>query len=227
LFVLAAAALLSSCQALKPAAQASVPAKAGARSPYLDHISIASGNAQAGPSQDASMPELKDETYAPRFYFNHAFNIEQSIGNQFRYAILMDVEVEQLANQPLYRYIDDWWGTPYRMGGSGRQGIDCSAFVQGLMASVYGLSMPRIAREQKSNCSPIRTDELQEGDLVFFNTRGGVSHVGVYLHNNYFVHASTSGGVMVSSLQEAYWQKRFLGAGRPVASAHVEALTSQ
>ena len=219
--------LLGSCQALKPAAQASVPAKAGTRSPYLDHISISSGNAQAGPAQDAPMPELKDEAYAPRFYFNHAFNIEQSIGNQFRYAILMDVEVEQLANQPLYRYIDDWWGTPYRMGGSGKQGIDCSAFVQGLMASVYGLSMPRVAREQKSNCSPLRMDELQEGDLVFFNTRGGVSHVGVYLHNNHFVHASTSGGVMVSSLQESYWQKRFLGAGRPAAQAPVNALTSQ
>src|SRR5512137_1054812 len=91
LSVVLLAALMGSCQALKPAAQASVPSKAGTRSPYLDHISISSGNAQAGPAQDAPMPELKDEAYAPRFYFNHAFNIEQSIGNQFRYAILMDV----------------------------------------------------------------------------------------------------------------------------------------
>jgi lipoprotein Spr len=221
------AALLSSCQALKPSGSASVQSRPAERSPYLDNISISSGQAPATQDKDAPMPELRDEPYAPRFYFNHAFNIEQSMAPQFRYAILMDVEVEQLANQPLYRYIDEWWGTPYRMGGTGRQGIDCSAFVQGLMTSVYGVSMPRVAREQKDYCSAIRMEELQEGDLVFFNTRGGVSHVGVYLHNNHFVHASTSGGVMVSSLLEPYWQKRLLGAGRPAAAAPVEALTSQ
>jgi murein DD-endopeptidase / murein LD-carboxypeptidase len=55
---------------------------------------------------------------------------------------------------------------------------------------------------------------LKEGDLVFFNTTGGVSHVGVYLQNNKFVHASTSGGVMISDLDESYWAKRFIGIGR-------------
>jgi lipoprotein Spr len=138
------------------------------------------------------------------------------------------VEVEQLSNQPLYKYIDEWWGTPYRLGGSSRQGIDCSAFVQGLMGSVYGISLPRVAREQKDYCQPLRMDELKEGDLIFFNTRGGVSHVGVYLHNNHFVHAATSGGIMISSLEESYWQRRMLGAGRPANGSEIyNTLTSQ
>jgi lipoprotein Spr len=140
---------------------------------------------------------------------------------------MMDVEVEALDNESLYRYIGEWWGTPYRMGGDSRKGIDCSAFVQGLMSTVYGVSVPRVAREQKEQCERIQPENLQEGDLVFFNTRGGVSHVGIYLHNNHFVHASTSGGVTVSSLEESYWKQRFLGAGRPAALPIGQSLSAQ
>jgi lipoprotein Spr len=96
-----------------------------------------------------------------------------------------------------------------------RRGIDCSAFVQNLAAVVYGLTLPRTAGEQKLACTPVDRKDLQEGDLVFFNTRGGVSHVGVYLHNDKFVHASTSGGVTISDLKEPYWERRMLGGGRP------------
>jgi len=64
----------------------------------------------------------------------------------------------------------------------------------------------------------IKKEQLQQGDLVFFNTKGGISHVGVYLQNNKFVHASTSGGVMISDLSESYWSKRFVCAARPDTS---------
>ena len=219
LFATILAALLTGCQALKPASQSSIPAQAPARQAYLEQISLttAPGN---GPQarNEAQIPDIQEASYSPQFYFNRGFDIEQSLNDQFRYAILMDVEVEQLANQALYHYITDWWGTPYRMGGDTKKGIDCSAFVQGLMVSVYGVSLPRVAREQKASCRSLSTAELQEGDLLFFNTRGGVSHVGVYLHNNYFVHASTSGGIMISSLNESYWQHRYVGAGRPSGS---------
>ena len=219
LFATTLAALLTGCQALKPASQSSIPAQPPARQTYLEQVSLTTAPVTATVvKKEAQIPDIQEDSYSPKFYFNQAFDIEQSLDQQFRYAILMDVEVEQLANQALYNYISDWWGTPYRMGGDTKRGIDCSAFVQGLMVSVYGVSLPRVAREQKNSCRSLSAAELQEGDLLFFNTRGGVSHVGVYLHNNYFVHASTSGGITISSLNESYWQRRYLGAGRPSGS---------
>lgn len=144
--------------------------------------------------------------------------IENASDLQLKFSILLDTEVEQIANNHLYRNIDEWWGTRYRYGGSTKKGIDCSAFMQVLYSSHYGTQLPRTAREQFDITTRIGREELQEGDLVFFNTRGGVSHVGVYLQNNKFAHAATSGGVMVSDLDEAYWAKRYLGAGRLMQS---------
>ncbi len=138
--------------------------------------------------------------------------------NQFKYAIQLNVPVETITNVSLYNLIDEWWSTPYRLGGTTKKGIDCSAFVQTLMLGVFAVQLPRTAREQRSVSTSIEPEELREGDLVFFNTRGGVSHVGVYLHNNKFVHASTSGGVMISDLNEEYWRRKFLGAGRILQS---------
>ncbi len=133
---------------------------------------------------------------------------------QFKYAIRLDVPVENLLNLNLYHLIEDWWGAPYRMGGMSKRGVDCSAFVQTLMLGAFAVQLPRTAREQYRASSWVAANHLQEGDLVFFNTRGGVSHVGVYLHNNRFVHASTSSGVMISSLNDSYWSRKFIGGGR-------------
>jgi lipoprotein Spr len=141
-------------------------------------------------------------------------NIEASNWLHFKYALLMDVPVEAMSNLPLLNYMNDWYGTPYRYGGESRHGIDCSAFVAGLLATVFGQSIPRTAREQYDNSERIEKEELSEGDLVFFNTRGGISHVGVYLLNNKFVHASTSNGVMISDLDDSYFESRYVGAGR-------------
>ena len=135
---------------------------------------------------------------------------------QFKYAQLMDTEIEAISNLALFSFIEEWWNTSYRYGGTTKKGIDCSALTSLLLSTVYAIGIPRTARDQYAACDKIDRNELQEGDLVFFNTRGGISHVGVYLSNDHFVHASTSNGVTISSLNDDYYSKRFLGAGRPV-----------
>ena len=141
-------------------------------------------------------------------------SIEKFSTTQFKYAMMMDVEVETLTNTALYSFIDDWYGTHYRMGGTTKKGIDCSAFSGTLLSTIYSFDMPRTAREQYKVCEKINKEDLAAGDLVFFNTRGGVSHVGVYLTNNYFVHSSSTDGVKISSLDEAFYSKKFIGGGR-------------
>lgn len=140
--------------------------------------------------------------------------IEKASSLQFKYSLLLNTEVEQVKNLELFSLIDEWFGTPYRMGGESKNGIDCSAFVQVIYAGLFGISVPRTAREQYKGTRKISRTEIKEGDLVFFNTTGGVSHVGVYLQNNKFVHASSSGGVTISDLYDNYWAKRFVGVGR-------------
>ena len=139
--------------------------------------------------------------------------IEKCSALQFKYAQLLDTSVESIKNLKLYNFIDGWMDTRYRYGGTGRDGIDCSAFADTLVNNVYGINLPRTAHEQFDACKKIFRDELQEGDLVFFNTRGGVSHVGIYLGNSYFVHSSIR-GVTISSLSEDYYHRKFISGGR-------------
>lgn len=143
-------------------------------------------------------------------------DIESGSELQFKYAILMDVPVEEVVDDKSLAFIEEWYGTPYRLGGNTKQGIDCSAFTLLYAATIYGMQLPRTSREQRAATTKITKTDLQEGDLVFFTTRKNrtISHVGIYLRNNKFVHASSSGGIMISDLEESYWRPRFVGAGR-------------
>jgi cell wall-associated NlpC family hydrolase len=106
-------------------------------------------------------------------------------------------------------------GTPYRFGGTGRKGFDCSGFT-GYIYAKKGVRLPRTAREQFSRGQRVSSKELKEGDLVFFHTtHPGISHVGIYAGNGKFVHASSSGGsVRVDSLSSGYYKQRLVGARR-------------
>ncbi|MDE3214234.1 MAG: C40 family peptidase [Bacteroidota bacterium] len=140
--------------------------------------------------------------------------IEHLTGIQFKYAMMLGVEVESIKNLALFNFIDSWFGTRYHLGGDSRKGIDCSALTKSLLLAVYGLVVPRTARQQYRATVHIKKDDLRQGDLVFFDTDGGVSHVGLYLVNDYFVHASTSQGVTISSLDDHYYARRFICGGR-------------
>lgn len=105
----------------------------------------------------------------------------------------------------------NWAGTRYRLGGSSKTGIDCSAFVQKTMSSAFKLHLPRTTSEQKHLGKAIAKSELRPGDLVFFRKN---HHVGVYIGGGKFVHASSSRGVTTSSLSESYWARTYTQSRR-------------
>lgn len=131
-----------------------------------------------------------------------------------KYALLMGVKRSDIQNGRLYNFIDEWYGAPYRFGGMGKDGVDCSGFVFLLQLQVYDQPVPRTCAMQAGVISRKYEDELQEGDLVFFDFDGKqFSHVGVYLQNGYFVHASTRKGVIIARLHDNGIYKFFSAAG--------------
>ena len=108
----------------------------------------------------------------------------------------------------------DYIGVPYVFGGTSPYGFDCSGYVQYVFANA-GVSLPRTADVQFEVGMPISTTDLVAGDLVFFSTYTyGASHVGIYLGDNNFIHASSSRGVTIDSLSGYYWSSRYIGARR-------------
>ena len=208
--------ILCSCKSLQP-----VTSRSNTTSPkkknvqFLDDVAITPGEKK---SHDYTYKTPANQS-EKKYYDNVApsnFNIENADALQIKYSIMMDVPVEQLNDLPLLQQIDHWWGTRYCLGGDDEHCIDCSAFTQTILRNVYGVEVPRTAREQYDFSKHIKDDELQEGDLVFFKSGHNISHVGLYLVNNKFVNASTSGGVTISDLSDAYWSKKYAGAGRVI-----------
>ena len=112
--------------------------------------------------------------------------------------------------------IMEWLGTRYRYGGTTARGIDCSAFVRLIFEETANIMLPRTARAQYKVGDEIKRKNLEFGDIVFFHTRRRpyVSHVGIYLEDNLFAHASSRYGVTISSLESQYYGKRLIGARR-------------
>jgi lipoprotein Spr len=107
-----------------------------------------------------------------------------------------------------------WKGVRYRLGGSTKKGIDCSAFVQRTFRDQFGVELPRSTSEQQDMGKSVSRSKLRTGDLVLFRAGSTGRHVGIYIGNNQFVHASTSSGVMISNMDEPYWNKRYNEARR-------------
>jgi len=109
---------------------------------------------------------------------------------------------------------DEWQGTPYEYGGTSLYGVDCSGFIFRTFKDKLGLVLPRTTAEQAKLGQSVARSKLKAGDLVFFKTAKKVRHVGIYTENNQFIHASSSKGVMISSLDNSYWSPRFWMARR-------------
>lgn len=123
--------------------------------------------------------------------------------------------------QALLAEHERWLGTPYRLGGTTRRGIDCSALVQRVFAEAFGLELPRTTTQQVREGESVSRDALQPGDLVFFQPPGYYHHVGIYVGQGRFLHASTSRGVKISSLDNRYWRHYYWQARRPLDDVHL------
>ncbi len=119
------------------------------------------------------------------------------------------VAVDQGSVLLLKRHYDKWRGTPYVDGGMSPAGIDCSGYTVLAYRDLFGVNLPRTALEQAGSGREIPRQGLRSGDLVFFNTGRTKKHVGIYLYDDQFVHASLSRGVTLSSLDDPYWQERY------------------
>lgn len=180
---------------------------------FLDDISVdaeSSNNAKVVAGKTSGRQSAGINNY----HNNRSSSVEKASDIQLKYAVLLNTEVELLQDNRLLEHVDEWYGTRYRYGGTTKSGIDCSAFVQAVYLSAFALSLPRTARDQYRNSRIISATEMKTGDLVFFNTTGGISHVGIYLQNNKFIHASTSQGVTISDMFDPYYLRRFVGIGR-------------
>lgn len=184
---------------------------------FLDNISVKPGRVYLKKTSDAleAEPVLAKPEHTDRMPDNLT-DVEKSNWLQLKYSIQMDIAVEEINNIPLLQKIDEWWGTPYVLGGSSKRGVDCSYFTLDVMNAIYNTNLKRTAAEQYTQSEKIDWSDLKEGDLIFFKTDGSrsISHVGIYMTNNKFAHASTSQGVTISDLSEPYWQKRLYSLGR-------------
>jgi len=128
---------------------------------------------------------------------------------------VMGVAVDATSNVKLYKFIYEWIGTPYRFGGNTQKGIDCSAFTKAIYDKVFNTTILRNSRDIFSMVNPLPKDELKEGDLVFFKIKSrSITHIGIYLGDNRFAHASSSRGVVISNLNEPYYSRYFYKGGR-------------
>ncbi|RZM26257.1 C40 family peptidase [Pedobacter duraquae] len=127
---------------------------------------------------------------------------------------VMGVAVDATSNLKLYKFIYEWIGTPYRYGGNTKKGIDCSAFTKAIYDKVFNTTILRNSRDIFSMVNPLPKDELKEGDLVFFKIKSAkISHIGIFLGNGRFAHASNR-GVVISNLNDPYYARYFYKGGR-------------
>jgi probable lipoprotein NlpC len=130
------------------------------------------------------------------------------------YTPRVDLNNAPLVREALYLQFRQWQGTPYRLGGLDGNGVDCSGFVYLTFRTRFGILLPRSTDELLETGRDVTNERLLPGDLLFFSTGFFDRHVGIYLGNRNFLHASKNRGVMLSSLNDEYWHSHFRKAKR-------------
>ena len=133
-----------------------------------------------------------------------------------RYSKKFGIEFNGSENKELLMAVAKWFGVPHKMGGCSKYGVDCSCFVKNIYKNVYGVALNRTSSNIfYKDSMPVKKRDLQEGDIICFKIRGRrISHIGIYIKDDKFVHASSSKGVRVSDLKQKYFRRRFFSGGR-------------
>jgi probable lipoprotein NlpC len=131
-----------------------------------------------------------------------------------KYSQLLNVPKDSIKNIKLYTLIEQYSATPYKYGGNDQTGVDCSGFSGIIEKQVYGITIPRSTGSQAKAIQSKNVSSLREGDLVFLKLGGTtVNHVGVYLQNGFFIHATSNLGIVLDNLNDPDTQQRFVSAG--------------
>ncbi len=139
---------------------------------------------------------------------------DTSVVDTIKTSSTVDFQDSATLKSEILKQYDEWRKTPYKMGGLSKRGIDCSGFTYITFRSTLGCKLPRTTKLQSRTGKKVARNNLRAGDLVFFHTSLFSDHVGIYLGDSKFLHASTSKGVMISSLKENYWRKCYWTARR-------------
>ena len=162
------------------------------------------------PKRDSTDVREKDEEVS-------VDGVEKVVSGARSFKTEKNTAISNLDQAKMMREISKMMGVAYKLGGEDENGIDCSAYTMHVYKNSIGKAIPRSSAEQFAAGIPVAYEDLKFGDLVFFNTTGEVaSHVGIYLGDDLFAHASVSLGVTISSLESFYYKQRYEGARRIV-----------
>ena len=143
--------------------------------------------------------------------------IESVVSGERSFKTERNRAISPLDQSKMMREISKYMGVPYHYGGASLKGMDCSGYTMTVYQNAVGTSLPRSSAEQSKVGRPVKFEDLKFGDLVFFNTTGAhASHVGIYLGDDLFAHASVTLGVTISSLESSYYKKRYETARRVI-----------
>jgi probable lipoprotein NlpC len=179
---------------------------------------VTASNSQNPVFESASIVPLapeENESTNPFGKTSHPITFKDSLFYNY-YSQNFAVKLDYSEDKALLETVSEWIGTPYRSGSSSKKGTDCSGFVTAIYRQVYGINLTHSSRSMFQEVERIKKDSMRTGDLVFFrrSPKQPIYHVGIYLKDGKFVHSATNGGVMISSLHQAYYQRNFYAAGR-------------